>query len=543
MKKAVQLFSVLALIFTINIQAFGQTQELSAVVYFGYDDHKLTPENITILENLVKQIPENASYEIAINGHTDQHGNQAYNLQLSEKRIAEVTKYFMNQGFEDAKITGEAHGKMKLLTAKDDDEYRKLNRRVEIVVRYTIIEQIEEEIIPSDTNDILSLYKQLETPRQEFIFDISKDTAFRCQNETVLYFRANSFKTKGLIKIQVKEAFSNSDIILENLSTTSRGQILETQGMLFVTAFDEDSNELSLRPGMDYVAFVPVDEEKNKMQIFLGKWDNRMIDWIPQQEKFKREKRFRHFRKWSAKKKRIRRRNRRSAQFMGFNDCYLMEMRIRTDDCPFFFCKIKSFINPKRKRGKTKRRRYSCELIRVLQSDYGIANMRTVYGAMNQKLMDSLGVKTVAELNDTLDKIQRNNMMNNLKDGTGNMQELGYLVFANQQMKWANIDEFMSFPIEQLIAVRLPIKTSKSVDAKLMFKERRVIYPAADMNGELGFAKVLQDQDAILVALSYTDGIPKLFIKSINTSDKIPEISWQNVSVEQLKEQLKILDN
>jgi hypothetical protein len=162
---------------------------------------------------------------------------------------------------------------------------------------------------------------------------------------------------------------------------------------------------------------------------------------------------------------------------------------------------------------------------------------------MNQKLMDSLGVKTVAELNDTLDKIQRNNMMNNLKDGTGNMQELGYLVFGNQQMKWANIDEFMSFPIEQLIAVRLPIKTSKSVDAKLMFKERRVIYPAADMNGELGFAKVLQDQDAILVALSYTDGIPKLFIKNINTSDKIPEIVWQNVSVEQLKEQLKILDN
>lgn len=543
MKKAVQLFSVLALIFTINIQAFGQTQELSAVVYFGYDDHKLTPENITILENLVKQIPENASYEIAINGHTDQHGNQAYNLQLSEKRIAEVTKYFVNQGFEDAKITGEAHGKMKLLTAKDDDEYRKLNRRVEIVVRYTIIEQIEEEIIPSDTNDILSLYKQLETLRQEFIFDISKDTAFRCQNGTVLYFRANSFKTKGLIKTQVKEAFSNSDIILENLSTTSRGQILETQGMLFVMAFDEDSNELSLRPGMDYVAFVPVDEEKNKMQIFLGKWDNRMIDWIPQQEKFKREKRLRHFRKWSAKKKRIRRRNRRSAQFMGFNDCYLMEMRIRTDDCPFFFCKIKSFINPKRKRGKTKRRRYSCELIRVLQSDYGISNMRTVYGAMNQKLMDSLGVKTVAELNDTLDKIQRNNMINNLKDGTGNMQELGYLVFGNQQMKWANIDEFMSFPIEQLIAVRLPIKTSKSVDAKLMFKERRVIYPAADMNGELGFAKVLQDQDAILVALSYTDGIPKLFIKNINTSDKIPEIVWQNVSVEQLKEQLKILDN
>jgi hypothetical protein len=543
MKKTVLLFRVLALILTINTQVFGQTQELSAVVYFGYDDHKLTPENIDVLRNLVKQIPQNASYEIEINGHTDQHGNQVYNLQLSEKRIAEVSKYLTSQGIDSDKISGEAHGKMKLHTSKDDPEYRKLNRRVEIVIRYTLFEQIEEEIIPADTNDILTLYKQLRTPTQEFIFDVSKDTAFRCQNGAVLYFRANSFKTKGLVKIQVKESFSNSEIIMENLSTTSRGQILETQGMLFVTAFDEDSNELSLRPGMDYVAFVPVDEEKKKMQIFIGKWDNRMIDWIPQQEKIKREKRLRHFKKWSAKKKRIRRRNRRSAEFMGFNDCYLMEMRIRTDDCPFFFCKIRSFINPKRKKGKSKKARYRCELIRVLQSDYGISNMRTVYGAMNQKLMDSLGVKTVAELNDTLDKIQRSNMMNNLKDGKGNMQELGYLVFANQQMKWANIDEFMSFPPEQLIAVRLPIKTSISVDAKLIFKKRRVIYPAADMNGEFGFAKVLKDQDAILVALSYTDGIPKICIRNINTSDKISEIAWQTVSVEQLKDQLKILDN
>jgi len=111
---------------------------LAADVLFEFDRADLTPAANTRLDELAVELTDLGPREIAIAGHTDDHGEPAYNQTLSEQRAQAVQTALdarLGEGFTFA-VTG--HGETQPVAANayddgsDNPDGRALNRRVEI---------------------------------------------------------------------------------------------------------------------------------------------------------------------------------------------------------------------------------------------------------------------------------------------------------------------------------------------------------------------------------------------------------------------------
>lgn len=71
---------------------------------------------------------------IQIGGHTDNSGDDAANLQLSQQRADAVRNYLVNQGVDSAALTTQGYGSSKPVTTNDTQEGRFRNRRIEFSV-------------------------------------------------------------------------------------------------------------------------------------------------------------------------------------------------------------------------------------------------------------------------------------------------------------------------------------------------------------------------------------------------------------------------
>lgn len=71
---------------------------------------------------------------IEIGGHTDNSGDSASNLQLSQARADAVRTYLINQGVDPAMLVSKGYGDSKPVAANDTDEGKFRNRRIEFTV-------------------------------------------------------------------------------------------------------------------------------------------------------------------------------------------------------------------------------------------------------------------------------------------------------------------------------------------------------------------------------------------------------------------------
>jgi len=86
------------------------------------------------LDKLVEFMTENPKIEIELSGHTDNSGNAALNLELSEKRVLKVKQYLVEKGIVEVRIVGKGYGGSKPIADNNNELTRKLNRRVEFKI-------------------------------------------------------------------------------------------------------------------------------------------------------------------------------------------------------------------------------------------------------------------------------------------------------------------------------------------------------------------------------------------------------------------------
>jgi outer membrane protein OmpA-like peptidoglycan-associated protein len=69
-----------------------------------------------------------------IEGHTDNRGAAAMNLDLSKRRAASVLTYLTQHGTEQARLESEGYGLTRPIESNDTEEGRLSNRRVEFKI-------------------------------------------------------------------------------------------------------------------------------------------------------------------------------------------------------------------------------------------------------------------------------------------------------------------------------------------------------------------------------------------------------------------------
>lgn len=125
---------------TITMMKSDQIQQAldekgKAVLYINFDVDKYTlkPDGKDAVAEIRKVLENTPSLKIAINGYTDNTGDNAHNKQLSNDRANTVMQALVAAGIDKARLSAEGFGSQNPLADNSSEEGKAKNRRVELV--------------------------------------------------------------------------------------------------------------------------------------------------------------------------------------------------------------------------------------------------------------------------------------------------------------------------------------------------------------------------------------------------------------------------
>ncbi len=103
-------------------------------ILFDSGSDKIRPESTPTLKEIGKMLKDHPDLNILIEGHTDNVGDDASNMSLSERRAAAVSAHLTaNYSVDAARLQSKGFGETKPVAGNDTAEGRQNNRRVELV--------------------------------------------------------------------------------------------------------------------------------------------------------------------------------------------------------------------------------------------------------------------------------------------------------------------------------------------------------------------------------------------------------------------------
>jgi OOP family OmpA-OmpF porin len=103
-------------------------------IFFDFNKANLLDKSKTELNRLLLFLQRNPNIKVEIGGHTDNMGGAKYNLDLSQKRAAEVVNYLKTKGIDIKRISSKGYGEMQPLKPNDSEENKAINRRIEFKI-------------------------------------------------------------------------------------------------------------------------------------------------------------------------------------------------------------------------------------------------------------------------------------------------------------------------------------------------------------------------------------------------------------------------
>ncbi len=103
-------------------------------VFFAYDSWKLSEDGKRALSKDAEWLKTNGAQKLAVEGHCDERGTQAYNLVLGQKRAKAVRNYLVELGVAGNRITVVSYGKDRPFCKESNESCYQQNRRGHLVV-------------------------------------------------------------------------------------------------------------------------------------------------------------------------------------------------------------------------------------------------------------------------------------------------------------------------------------------------------------------------------------------------------------------------
>lgn len=103
-------------------------------ILFATNSYSLNNHTKFILRGFARFLEENKSITVAIQGHTDDIGDDDENLTLSDNRAKAVKKYLANQGVSDKRLSAKGYGETSPKVENSSSVNRAKNRRTDFVI-------------------------------------------------------------------------------------------------------------------------------------------------------------------------------------------------------------------------------------------------------------------------------------------------------------------------------------------------------------------------------------------------------------------------
>ncbi len=109
---------------------------IASKIFFETGSAKLKAISNAQLDGLVDILKRNDAVNMVIEGHTDNVGNDDYNMQLSQKRTESVKAYLESKGIPASRLTAIGYGETRPIGDNTKAAGRSQNRRVELKTAY-----------------------------------------------------------------------------------------------------------------------------------------------------------------------------------------------------------------------------------------------------------------------------------------------------------------------------------------------------------------------------------------------------------------------
>ena len=103
---------------------------LVKMVHFNTNRTRIIAGEVKLLDQNVEWLSNNADEIIIVEGHCDERGTKAYNMDLGERRARQVKAYLIKKGIEPKKIVIISYGESRPLDTGHNHKAWKRNRRV-----------------------------------------------------------------------------------------------------------------------------------------------------------------------------------------------------------------------------------------------------------------------------------------------------------------------------------------------------------------------------------------------------------------------------
>lgn len=272
-------FLLLMLLFASTL-LFAQTPSSVASIYFETDQSELSPAARQTLDAMVPALLQAPDYQVNIEAFTDDRGTAQYNLRLAADRAESVQHYLADKGLVADKTSVQNWGERK--AAAPTDAGRQKSRRVDVAINAFFFKDFEalHDRLSANTEQVLTI-------------QVGQEQRVTAARGTLVIVPANAFvfedggAPSGPINLVVQEAYDPSDFILHNLTTMSKGQILQTGGMVCIKA-KSGGRELQLADGASLTVSIPNGGNFDPiMELFYARpTANGGVDWEPVGQNF-----------------------------------------------------------------------------------------------------------------------------------------------------------------------------------------------------------------------------------------------------------------
>lgn len=118
--------------------------DIMDVVHFKFDRDEILAKSYPLLNNVAEVLamhPEILGVEVQ--GHTDDRGNDAYNLDLSDRRAKQVVKYLVGRGVAADRLSARGYGESQPIESNKTKRGRGANRRVIFLITNGVAAGVE----------------------------------------------------------------------------------------------------------------------------------------------------------------------------------------------------------------------------------------------------------------------------------------------------------------------------------------------------------------------------------------------------------------
>jgi outer membrane protein OmpA-like peptidoglycan-associated protein len=108
--------------------------ELKQTIYFDFNKATIKPISFPLLNEVGQAMKDHGTIRVRIEGHTDSRGNDAYNLNLSQRRAESVRSFLISAGVDGTRMEPRGYGETVPIADNRTDAGRAQNRRVEFII-------------------------------------------------------------------------------------------------------------------------------------------------------------------------------------------------------------------------------------------------------------------------------------------------------------------------------------------------------------------------------------------------------------------------